>query len=41
MGGRPLSGRKEDGTAMFFPHHIYCAQSKIKLGPMGGGGVMM
>ena len=29
-------GRQEDGIAMiFFPHHIYCAQSQVK---WGGGG---
>ena len=38
-GGADLClGGLEDGIAMIFPHHIYCAQSKVKWG--GGGGIV-
>ena len=35
-------GGQEDGIAMLFSHHIYCAQSKVKWGAHGvnGGGRM-
>ena len=36
--GRGQRGELDDGIAMIFSHHIYCAQSKVKLG--GGGGAM-
>ena len=33
-----MGGGQEDGMAMIFcPHHIYCAQSKVKWGANGGG----
>ena len=37
-------GGLEDGIAMIFPHHIYCAQSKLKWvahGVNGGGGMSL
>ena len=42
VGARPSSGggggEQEDGIAMIFSHHMYCAQSKVKWGTHGGGG---
>ena len=36
--GRGGGGGQENGIAMIFSHHIYCEDSKVKWGPMGGGG---